>query len=221
MTSELTKALCGFYKDVAVIHKDATAQFGKFADLATVLTAVTPALAKNGLSCPQVFEPGTEGHEMFLVTTLCHTSGETIESRLPMVIVQGKNALHSWGASVTYSRRYALLAILGLAADVDTDGNLDEPAPVTKSKPSTASKPPAAKKEAVAPAPEPAAPADLPVDPEELTQLLQLIVAHTQRDLVMKEFREEFNLPADAKIKPAITSQAHAICLRSLILKHE
>ena len=228
MASELTKALCAFHKDVSTIHKTAAAQYGKFADLATVLSTVIPPLAKNGLCVTQTFEPIPESEAPLLVTTLCHTSGESVRSELPMIIGKGRNALHDFGGSVTYLRRYSLLAIVGLAADVDTDGNLDEPAPATKSKPSPAPKPPAAKKESVAsaPAPEPApttaaAPSDLPVDPDELTQLLQLVVTHTQRDLVMKEFREEFNLPADAKIKPAITSQAHATCLRSLILKHE
>ena len=220
MTSELTKALIAFHQKVPTIHKTAKSYTNQYAPLDEVLSVVTPALSAQGLTFSHIFEPQPEGQPL-LVCTLHHVSGETLVSKLPLVVQQGKHATQDVGSAISYLRRYTLLALLGLTADVDTDGNLDEPAPVTKSKPSTASKPPAAKKEAVAPAPEPAAPADLPVDPEELTQLLQLIVAHTQRDLVMKEFREEFNLPADAKIKPAITSQAHATCLRSLILKHE
>ena len=221
MTSELTKALCGFYKDVAVIHKDAKAQYGKFADLATVLTAVTPALAKNGLACPQTFRPSDDGSQTLLITTLSHTSGESVQSELPMMVNTGRNVLHDFGGAVTYLRRYALLAILGLAADVDTDGDFDEPKAKPQAKPKAAStpapKPPAAQE----PAPVATAPADLPVSPEDLDQLLKLIVAHEKRDLVMHDFREEFGLPSDAKIKPAITSQVHADALRHLILKHE
>lgn len=220
MTPELTKALCGFYKDVAVIRKDATAQFGKFADLATVLTAVTPALAKNGLACPQVFEPGTEGVEMYLVTTLCHSSGETIQSRLPMITVQGKNPLHSWGASVTYSRRYALLAILGLAADVDTDGELGE-API---KPALKADPAPKAKPAPAPTPAPsqaAPPSDPPVSPDKLDELFQTVISHPNRDAVLNDFRKAFDLDPSAKVKPFVTSQLHFDKLFELCLKHE
>ena len=125
MTSELTKALCAFHKDVNTIHKTAAAQYGKFADLATVLSTVIPPLAKNGLCITQTFEPNPDG-ETFLVTTLHHISGESIRSELEMVIGKGRNALHDFGGSVTYLRRYSLLAIVGLAADVDTDGELGE-----------------------------------------------------------------------------------------------
>ena len=47
--SELTKALIQFHKDVDKIEKNARANYGKFADLANVLSTVTPALLKNGL----------------------------------------------------------------------------------------------------------------------------------------------------------------------------
>ncbi len=222
MTSELTKALCAFHKDVSTIQKTAKAQYGVFADLATVLSTVIPPLAKNGLCVTQTFEPVPERDEPLLVTTLHHTSGESVRSELPMIIGKGRNALHDFGGSVTYLRRYSLLAIVGLAADVDTDGELDEPPAKPALKAAPAPKPPSVKKETVAPAPEaPAIPKDLPVSPDELDQLLKLIVSHENKALVMDEFRKEFNLASDAKIKPAITTQVHADALRSLILKHE
>ena len=216
MTSELTKALCGFYKDVSVIHKDAKAQYGKFADLASVLTAVTPALAKNGLACPQTFEPAAEGQEPFLITTLCHTSGETIQSRLPMVVGKGRNVLHDFGGSVTYLRRYALLAILGLAADVDTDGDLGEPAPVTKSKPSPAPQPKAAKKQ------EAPASADLPLSADDRKLLLTCMQELTKDNLgaVIAAFRKEFSLSDDAKVSNEITTEQHAEFLRAQLARY-
>jgi hypothetical protein len=82
MTAKLTEALCAFHKDVATIHKEAKGNFGKYADLATVLSAVLPALSKNGLALVQTFEPcAYEGADQLLVTTLLHSSGEKIESR--------------------------------------------------------------------------------------------------------------------------------------------
>ena len=53
--SELTKALIQFHKDVDKIEKNARANYGKFADLANVLSTVTPALLKNDLVLVQEF----------------------------------------------------------------------------------------------------------------------------------------------------------------------
>ena len=67
--SELTKALIQFHKDVDKIEKNARANYGKFADLANVLSTVTPALLKNDLVITQTFL------EDSLVTTLRHVGG--------------------------------------------------------------------------------------------------------------------------------------------------
>ena len=45
--SELTKALIQFHKDVDKIEKNARANYGKFADLANVLSTVTPGVAQE------------------------------------------------------------------------------------------------------------------------------------------------------------------------------
>ena len=126
----ITAALAAFHGDVAVIHKDSRAQYGQFADLATVLSAITPALSKNGLALVQTFDTDDRGD--LLVTTLYHTSGEQITSRARLVHVEGaggrQNPLHLWGGSVTYQRRYAALALVGLAAGMeDDDGDIADP----------------------------------------------------------------------------------------------
>ena len=128
----ITAALAAFHGDVAVIHKDSRAQYGQFADLATVLSAITPALSKNGLALVQTFDLDDGGD--VLVTTLYHTSGEQITSRARLVHVEGaggrQNPLHLWGGSVTYQRRYAALALVGLAAGMeDDDGDIADPPP--------------------------------------------------------------------------------------------
>ncbi len=214
MNPELTKALCSFYKDVAVIRKDAKAQYGKFADLATVLTAVTPALAKNGLTCPQTFEPSADGSQTILITTLCHTSGESIQSRLPMMVNSGRNVLHDFGGSVTYLRRYALQAILGLAPDVDTDGDFDAPAPQA-AKPKAKPKP--AVVETVDPVEPADKPADLPLSEDDRTLLFQCLkdLSPEQLQTVLNAFKTEFGLPPAAKLKTELTTEKHAVFLRA------
>jgi len=53
-------------------------------------------------------------------------------------LVDGKNLAQEAGKSITYLRRYALAAILGLYADEDNDGN--QPHTQTKSEGSTTKK---------------------------------------------------------------------------------
>ena len=165
MTAKLTAALCKFHKDVETIHKESKAQYGSFADLATILSTVLPALCKNGLAVVQTFEPGET--DPVLVTTLCHESGESITSHLPMVISKGRNPLHDWGGSVTYQRRYALLAILCLAAGIeDNDGDMS-PASTPVTAPAPAKAKPAAAATTKEPAPELDA-EDLPIADKDL-----------------------------------------------------
>ena len=131
--SELTKALIKFHQQVGTIHKDSKAQYGAYADLAGVLSTVTPVLSANGLAIVQTFL------EDSLVTELYHEGGEKVSSCMKLIVVPGRNELHSTGASITYLRRYMICAILGIVADMDTDGVVPEPVekPVEKNQASS------------------------------------------------------------------------------------
>lgn len=116
----LVAALCAFQQEVAPIHKDSTGQHSKYASLQAVLAAITPALSKAGLAITQTFATDTSGRTL-LRTTLRHISGESDTSVVPLVLADGRNPLHVWGGAVTYQRRYAILAILNLAAGIEDD----------------------------------------------------------------------------------------------------
>jgi hypothetical protein len=139
--SELTKALIGFHKAVDKIEKNARANYGKFADLANVLSTVTPALHANGLAITQTFLDDS------LITTLHHISGETLNSTVKLYVQDGRNITQEWGKAVTYQRRYAICSILGIVADMDTDAEAEAPA-TAKTTPAQAK--PANVKQAVA-----------------------------------------------------------------------
>ena len=194
----LVEALVNFHKTVPAINKTASAQYGKFADLATVLSTVTPHLIKNGLAVSQGFEPSSHDNNPVLVTQLLHVSGGQLISRLPMVVGgRGKNPLHDFGGSVSYSRRYSLLAILGLTADMDVDGDfadLAEPAPAK----------PVVKVEGVADK-------DQPLSKEDRELCLGLIQELSADNLARfcKDFRRDFGLASDAKIAPVLTGVKH------------
>ena len=115
---EIASALCKFQGEVETIRKTETNPFfkSKYADLSAILNVIREPLANNGLSFVQ-FPQGEYG----LSTMLMHTSGEWLEESYKMHPV--KEDPQGAGSVITYQRRYALGAILGLNIDVDDDGN--------------------------------------------------------------------------------------------------
>lgn len=90
----------------------------KYADLDSVIDAVTPALCNHGLAIIQLVQI-VDGKSV-LETCLYHDSGEHISSIYPLPDVSDSQ---KFGASITYARRYALSAMLSIAPDSDDDGN--------------------------------------------------------------------------------------------------
>jgi hypothetical protein len=115
---EIATALCEFQGAVETIKKTETNPFfkSKYASLADILNVIRQPLADNGLSFVQ-FPKG----KYCLETMLMHTSGEWLSESYEMV--PSKNDPQGAGSVITYQRRYALGAILGLNIDEDNDGN--------------------------------------------------------------------------------------------------
>lgn len=91
----------------------------RYASLAAVRDATIPVLSKHGLSVSQLplCEDGRAGCE----TVLMHSSGEYMSTSI-MLPVERPTA-HGVGSALTYARRYALMAIVGVVGDDDDDGN--------------------------------------------------------------------------------------------------
>lgn len=115
---ELATALCKFQEAVETIKKTETNPFfkSKYASLADILNVIRQPLADNGLSFVQ-FPKG----KYCLETMLMHTSGEWLSESYEMEPT--KKDPQGAGSVITYQRRYALGAILGLNIDVDDDAN--------------------------------------------------------------------------------------------------
>jgi len=215
--SHLTAALAQFHKAVGTIHKSSRAQYGNFASLADVLSAIATPLSDAGLAVTQTFIP-TEGCTL-LRTTLRHTSGETIDSDVPLITVSGRNALHDWGGAVTYMRRFSLLAALNLAAGIeDDDGDSADnaPAPAKKAAPAAA-KPqpkPATPTQKAAPVATPEASPEPPIDPAERKEILSVLQGlmasnRTAFDAFVAEYRTHFNLPEGMKLSDHMQERQH------------
>lgn len=219
--SQLTAALVDFHKSVSTIHETSKAQYGSYADLSTVLAEVLPKLANCGIRLSQTFKPwpSQDGTGMLLCTSIKHVSGEEERSELPLILPSSSrgNPLHDFGAACTYQRRYAILAILGLAAGIpDDDGDaFDQPKGASTSKPARpAAKPATATQQKAQP---PAAPPA--ATPDDLKAIKQAIVglAPEQRAIVVDQFRQRFGTPANVGIADQIKTQEHITFLTDAV----
>ncbi len=95
-----------------------------YADLGAVVQAAKPALLKNGLAVSQLLT-SADGR-IGLTTILMHKSGQWLaaEISMPLEPEKGRSLSQSIGASITYLRRYAYAAIVGVYSDEDADGNV-------------------------------------------------------------------------------------------------
>jgi hypothetical protein len=94
----------------------------KYADLAEVVRASRSALAKNGLAVMQYVKATEEGKSL-LCTRLGHTSGQWIESSIP--IRSEKPGIQGFGSNLSYLRRYMYGALVGVVSSgEDDDGEM-------------------------------------------------------------------------------------------------
>lgn len=119
--AELAKALAAAQGMMENAKKSSNNPFfkSKYADLAECWDTCRDPLSKNDLSVVQM--PGAmEGDQIQLTTMLLHSSGQWIKST--MTITVAKLDAQGIGSAITYARRYALAAIVGIAQE-DDDGN--------------------------------------------------------------------------------------------------
>lgn len=133
--SKLAKALAVFQGALKPAPKDSENPYfkSKYADLTSLWESCRDSLAKNELSIVQTFAPDETGSILWIETTLLHSSGEWLTSILGMNKL--KQDAQSLGSLITYGRRYALGAILGLVTDEDDDANATMPKPGEKTPP--------------------------------------------------------------------------------------
>lgn len=122
MSEAFAQAFLAAQKEFPTIAKGRTADMGNYkysyADLGDVLDSALPILHKHGLalSQPPVSAPGQVG----VLTRLIHESGH-VEDCGELLLSAG-NTPQSAGSALTYARRYAACAALGIVADEDDDG---------------------------------------------------------------------------------------------------
>jgi len=117
---KLAGALCEVQKTelFALTSKKNPFFKSKYADLSSVWDAIRAPLTSNGLAITQTMESNNMDG-VTIETTLMHASGEYISGSL--YIKPEKNTPQGLGSAITYGRRYALMAIIGVSPE-DDDG---------------------------------------------------------------------------------------------------
>ncbi len=125
----LAEALAAAQADMPSVDKDSVNPHFKsrFTSLDHLIAKTRPVLNKHGLSIsqwPSYALPGDGAERIVLhtlTTRLSHITGEDVESTMALVL--GKNDMQGLGAALTYAKRYAWSAALGISTDEDDDGN--------------------------------------------------------------------------------------------------
>ena len=120
--TELAKALLNVQRTVQPIAKDAENPFTKswYASLNSVMDACRDALISNGIWLCQYPVPVEQPNSLGLVTKLTHAESGQWQSSLAVVPLP-KADPQGMGSAMTYCRRYALTAMLGMVTE-DDDG---------------------------------------------------------------------------------------------------
>ncbi|MCP1834171.1 hypothetical protein J2R76_002508 [Bradyrhizobium sp. USDA 4532] len=93
----------------------------RYASLASGLDIVRKSLSQQEIATIQTTRLEAASGQIHLTTLLAHSSGEWISSDLPVCAAKDTEAPHRMGAALTYARRYALFALVGIAGEDDLD----------------------------------------------------------------------------------------------------
>ena len=126
---------------VATIRADSTGrgeQIFRYAPLSSGLDIVRKTLGKHEIAAVQATAIDREAGIVRVTTRLCHSSGEWVASDWPVCPLDDMASPKRMGAALTYARRYALFALVGIAGEDDLDApdlNAPTPTEVSKEKP--------------------------------------------------------------------------------------
>ena len=118
--------------------KGAAEQIFRYAPLSSGLDIVRKTLGRHEIATVQATAIDHAVGIVNVTTTLAHSSGEWISSDWPVCSLEDMASPKRMGAALTYARRYALFALVGIAGEDDLDApdlNAPEPAEAGAEKP--------------------------------------------------------------------------------------
>jgi hypothetical protein len=131
---ELSQALAKAQVKYDAATRDAENKFEgfRYVELNSIIKAVRPHLAENGLVAMQFSTADLEEKTVTVTTRLSHSSGEWVQSDLVLPAEgTGKGGTPTFnqktiGAAITYGRKYGLKTLAGLADSSDEDVDKQE-----------------------------------------------------------------------------------------------
>ena len=93
----------------------------RYASLASGLDIVRKSLGQHEIATVQTTAIDQDSGQIWLTTLLAHASGEWISSDWPVCSASETATPHRMGSALTYARRYALFALVGITGEDDLD----------------------------------------------------------------------------------------------------
>lgn len=116
----LPKALLKAQGEMPMLQRNAVNPHFKnrYISLDSLMEQILPVLNTNGIVLVQA-PSNIDGEPALKTTLILAATGESLSETMPLCL--GKNDPQGQGSAITYARRYSLMSILGLVADVDDD----------------------------------------------------------------------------------------------------
>jgi len=125
--SALTEALVAAQKELpTAIGRDSQGQGYRYTSLDALIEATRPILTKHGICITQEPSYVTVGETLRPVLVTRLECGEDRAGFSTPLIVNEPKSMQNLGAAITYARRYAWAAALGIASEEDTDAALPD-----------------------------------------------------------------------------------------------
>lgn len=125
MNAEFAKDFINAQSEIGTLPKDKKGYGYNYTDFDTVVKTIKPILKKNHIGFCQLLDTKDNG-KSGVTTILFHESGESFQSwfELPSIVLGKANNAQNIGGAITYIKRYALCAVLGVSSDDDIDCNI-------------------------------------------------------------------------------------------------
>jgi hypothetical protein len=212
---EIASALSKAQGEFEAVDKTAANPFfkSKFAPLPEVVKAAAPILTKHGLSVWQGPDSRDDTQEVLWTVVMHGGSGQYIGSAMQLRPIKGDP--QAQGSAISYGRRYAYMAALGLVADEDDDGEkaMQRPKPASRAKPSNgsgssapASKPPSKPEDTSADA--------QPASNATLAEVSKAFKASGRTGDELRSILTEVGVPADKGTKDLTEDQATWVVIK-------
>src|SRR6266403_726167 len=118
---ELTNPEKSLVATIRAQTRGETEQSFRYAPLSSGLDIVRKTLGRHEIATIQTTAVDPSTGTINLTTMLAHASGEWIASDWPVCPLADMAAPKRMGAALTYARRYALFALVGIAGEDDLD----------------------------------------------------------------------------------------------------